>query len=107
MGIFFKRHSGLEKYFDNIIMTEKKDKFSILSAMEYIRLENGIKANEEFPIIYIEDRSKYLEMAKSIYPKCYTVNVLFGEKEIFGESFAVVDKTITSVKELKKFIQSI
>ncbi|EFD92713.1 MAG: hypothetical protein BJBARM5_0566 [Candidatus Parvarchaeum acidophilus ARMAN-5] len=99
--------NDLEKYFDNIIMTEKKDKFSILSAMEYIRLENGIKANEEFPIIYIEDRSKYLEMAKSIYPKCYTVNVLFGEKEIFGESFAVVDKTITSVKELKKFIQSI
>jgi hypothetical protein len=58
----------LEKYFDKVIMTEKKDELAIASAVEYSRLENKIEKGKIFKLIYIDDRSKYLEMMKRIYP---------------------------------------
>ena len=99
--------NGLEKYFDKIIMTERKDAISIASAIECAKLENGINNLEELTIIYIDDRSKYLEIAKKVFPSCYTVNVLFGEKEIFMENFGSVDYVARNVNELKNFIQTI
>ena len=53
------------------------------------------------------DRSKYLEIAKSIYPFCITVNVLFRKKEIFGESSNKIDYTAKNVSELEDIIKMI
>ena len=39
--------NGLEKYFDKVIMTEKKDELAIASAVEYSRLENKIDSGAD------------------------------------------------------------
>jgi FMN phosphatase YigB (HAD superfamily) len=96
----------LNSYFDKIIASEKKDKITIMSAVEYGKLENEIDDNE-FKFVVIDDRSKYLEMAKSLYPFCITVNVLFGKKEIFGESSNNVDYTAANVPELSNILKKI
>ena len=98
--------NDLNKYFDKIIATEKKDKIAIVSATEYGKLENEIK-DQKFKLTFIDDRSKYLEIAKSIYPFCITINVLFGKKEIFRESSNTVDYTAKNVSELDNIIKAI
>ena len=101
------KENNLENYFDHVIMTDKKDEVSILLAVEYAKVENGIEKGEEFPVIYIDDRSKYLEAAKRVYPKCITVNVLYNNKEIFGEKSNSIDYIIRSVDELENLIKKI
>lgn len=96
----------LNVYFDKIIAAEKKDNMAIMSAAEYGKLENGIK-DKEFKLIFIDDRSKYLEMAKATYPFCTTVNVLFGNKEIFRESSSNVDYAAKTVSELSEILKKI
>ena len=98
--------NNLNGYFDKIIAAEKKDKITIMSAAEYGKLENEIK-DKEFRLVFIDDRSKYLEIAKSIYPFCITVNVLFGKKEIFRESSNGIDYTAKNVSELSDIIKTI
>jgi phosphoglycolate phosphatase-like HAD superfamily hydrolase len=93
-------------YFDKIITAEKKDTVATMSAAEYGKLENKIK-DKEFGLIFIDDRSKYLEMAKAAYPFCRTINVLFGKKEIFGESSNNVDYTARSVSELNDILKGV
>ncbi|MCL4362523.1 MAG: HAD hydrolase-like protein [Candidatus Parvarchaeum sp.] len=96
----------LNIYFDKIIASEKKDSIAIMSATEYGKLENGIK-DKEFKLVFVDDRSKYLEMAKAAYPFCITVNVLFGKKEIFRESSNNVDYTAKNVSELSDILKKI
>ncbi len=96
----------LNVYFDKIIATEKKDTVAIMSAAEYGKLENEIK-DKEFKLVFVDDRSKYLEMAKTAYPFCTTINVLFGKKEIFRESSNNVDYTAKNVLELNNIIKRI
>ncbi len=96
----------LNIYFDKIIAAEKKDSIAIMSAAEFGKLENGIK-DKEFKLVFIDDRSKYLEMAKAAYPFCTTINVLFGEKEIFRESSNNVDYTAKNVSELSDILKKI
>jgi len=98
--------NNLNGYFDKIIAAEKKDKIAIMSAAEYGKLENEIK-DGKFKLIFIDDRSKYLEMAKAAYPFCKTVNVLFGKKEIFRESSNNIDYTARNVSELSDIIKTI
>ncbi len=99
--------NGLEKYFDKVIMTEKKDELAIASAVEYSRLENKIEKGKNFKLIYIDDRSKYLEMMKRIYPFCTTINVLFNKKEIFRETSGKVDYIAKDIGELTDLIKNI
>jgi phosphoglycolate phosphatase-like HAD superfamily hydrolase len=98
--------NGLGTYFDKIMTTEKKDKLAIMSAAEYGRLENGI-SNGGFKLIFIDDRSKYLEIAKDAYPFCTTINVLFGKKEIFRESSDNVGYTARTVSELSNILKKV
>lgn len=100
------KENNLDRYFDKIMAVEKKDKFTIMSTTEYGILENEIK-DSKFKLVIVDDRSKYLEIAKSAYPFCITVNVLFGEKEIFRESSNTIDYTARNVSELNNILQSI
>ncbi len=98
--------NNLEKYFDHIIMTEKKDSLSIMSTVEYAKLENNAKNVDALKIIYLDDRSEYLRIAKEAYPKCCTVNVLFKGKEIFNQ-IGSADIMIKNVADLEKLIERI
>ena len=100
------KENKIEDYFDKIIAAENKNKIAIMAAIEYGKLENEIE-DKEFKLIFIDDRSKYLEIAKSIYPFCITVNVLFRKKEIFGESSNKIDYTAKNVSELEDIIKMI
>ncbi len=100
------KENKIEDYFDKIIAAENKNKIAIMAAIEYGKLENEIE-DKEFKLIFIDDRSKYLEIAKSIYPFCITVNVLFRKKEIFGESSSKIDYTAKNVSELEDIIKMI
>ncbi|MGC8533168.1 MAG: hypothetical protein ACP5MV_00865 [Candidatus Parvarchaeum sp.] len=99
-----ENHLGI--YFDKIIASEKKDSVVIMSAVEYGKLENGIK-DKEFKLVFIDDRSKYLEIAKAAYPSCITINVLFGKKEIFGEKSNNVNYTVKNVSELSEILKKV
>ena len=96
----------LNDYFDKIIAAEKKDSVAIMSAAEYGKLENETNG-KKFKLVFIDDRSKYLEMAKTAYPFCTTVNVLFGKKEIFRENSNNVDYTARTVSELSSILKRI
>lgn len=98
--------NNLNGYFDKIIAAEKKDNLAIMSATEYGKLENEIK-DKEFRLAFIDNGSKYLEIAKSLYPFCITVNVIFGKKEILRESSNRIDYTAKNVSELDNIIKTI
>lgn len=95
------KENGLEKYFDKIIFVEKKDTIAIASAVEYAVLENGLDKSKPFPLVFIDDRSKYLEKEKELYPFCRTVRALFNGREIFRERSDKVDYTARDIGELK------